>query len=150
MNATTQAITPELASKIASLAVLFRREYFGSTVDLCPWMDEDETQSQLDPYSIDLSFYLPKYIGNLACRCILIEVHFSEDLLLPYCQLETIKAFGYTRKQREWKFSTEDWMFVGSSPNIEQQVRFSRLVSNISALFAHPNQVKVLDRDSGN
>ncbi|MEM9541880.1 MAG: hypothetical protein AAGA60_20585 [Cyanobacteria bacterium P01_E01_bin.42] len=149
MNATTQAISPELASKIASLAVLFRREFSGSTVDLCPWVDDEETQSALDPYSIDLSFYLPKQIGNLSCRCILIEVHFSEDLLLPYCQLQTIEAYGYTCTQQEWQFSTDDWRFVGSSiPNIESQVRFSKLVSCISELFAHPNQVKLLDRDA--
>ena len=71
MNATSQAITPELASKIAHLAFLFRAEFSGSTVDLSPWLTDEQTQSQLDPHSIDLSFYLPQNLRVLACQCVL-------------------------------------------------------------------------------
>ncbi|NER85209.1 MAG: hypothetical protein F6K42_38045 [Leptolyngbya sp. SIO1D8] len=61
MNATSQAITPELSIKIAHLAVLFRAQFPDSQIDLNPWLTDSKTQSQLDPYSIDLSFYLPKH-----------------------------------------------------------------------------------------
>ena len=146
MNVTSHAITPELASKIAHLAFLFRSEFSGSTVDLSPWLTDEETQSQLDPDSIDLSFYLPKYGGALACQCVLMQVHFSEDLLLPTCQLQTVHACGYMLTEQQWQFSTEDWTFVGlSTPNIEHQVQFKNLIHHIFELFKHPNQVKTFE-----
>ncbi|NEQ83285.1 MAG: hypothetical protein F6K26_24675 [Moorea sp. SIO2I5] len=142
MNATSQAITPELATKIAHLAVLLRAEFSGSTVDLSPWLTDEKTQYQLDPHSIDLSFYLPRDIEVLACECILMQVHFSESLLLPTCQLRTVEACAYICTEQQWQFSTEDWRFVGlSTPNIEDQARFNQLIDRIFELFKHPNQV---------
>ena len=142
MNATSQAITPELASKIAHLAVLFRSEFSGSTVDLSPWLPDETTQCQLDPHSIDLSFHLPRHIGLLACNCVLMQVHFSEGLSLPTCQLRTIEACGYIRTEQQWQFSTEDWTFVGLlTPKIEYQAQFKNLIDRIFELFKHPNQV---------
>ncbi|NER04640.1 MAG: hypothetical protein F6K17_19510 [Okeania sp. SIO3C4] len=142
MNATSQAITPKLASKIAHLAFLFRSEFSGSTVDLSPWLTDEETQSQLDPHSIDMSFYLPKHLGVLACQCVLIQVHFSENLLLPTSQLRTVHACGYMFTEQQWQFSTENWTFVGlATPKIEHQVQFKNLINRIFELFKHPNQV---------
>ncbi|MCL2934852.1 MAG: hypothetical protein MGG11_22160 [Trichodesmium sp. MAG_R03] len=142
MNATSQAITPELASKIAHLAFLFRSEFSGSTVDLSPWLTDEQTQSQLDPYSIDMSFYLPKHLKVLACQYVLMQVHFSEYLFLPTCQLQTIDVCGYMFTKQQWQFSTEDWTFVGlSTPKIKCQVQFKNLINHIFQLFKHPNQV---------
>ena len=142
MNASSQAITPELTSKIAHLAVLFRAEFPDSRVDLSPWLTDPKTQCQLDPYSIDLSFYLPRHNNVLACRCVLMQVHFSKDLLLPTCQLKAIRASGYHCTERQWQFSTADWAFEGIFiPEIEHQERFNCLINRIFKLFKHPNQV---------
>ncbi len=144
MNASSQAITPELASKIAHLALLFRAEFSGSTIDLSPWLTDEETQSQLDPHSIDLNVYCPKYVGMLACQCVLVQVYFSENLLLPTCKLQSVYACGYMFTEEQWQFSTQDWTFVGlSTPQIEYQVKFKNLINRIFELFKHPNQVNI-------
>ncbi|MEM6611987.1 MAG: hypothetical protein AAF652_06990 [Cyanobacteria bacterium P01_C01_bin.72] len=146
MNASSQAITPKLASRIAHLAVLFRTEFSNATVDLSPWLTDAETQSQLDPNSIDLSFYFPKHTEILACQCVFLQVYFSEDLLRPNCQLREIQAYGYSgliHPEQQWQFSTEDWTFIGSSiPETEHQERFKSLVGNTFSLFKHTNQIR--------
>ncbi|MBE7385450.1 MAG: hypothetical protein F6J95_029130 [Leptolyngbya sp. SIO1E4] len=43
MNAASQAITLELTSKIAHLAVLFRAEFPDARVDLSPWQPDPIT-----------------------------------------------------------------------------------------------------------
>lgn len=144
MNAISQAITPELSIKIAHLAVLFRAEFPDSQIDLSPWLTDSKTQSQLDPYSIDLSFYLPKGCSVLACHCVFMQAHFSEDLLQPTCRLNTIQAVGYRCTERQWQFSTEDWTFVGLSiPENEHQERFKHLIHRILEFFQYPNQVNI-------
>ncbi|NEP72348.1 MAG: hypothetical protein F6K25_10045 [Okeania sp. SIO2G4] len=144
MNASSQAITLELASKIAHLGVLFRAEFPGSTIDLSPWLTDEETQSQLDPHSIDLNIYCPKYVKMLACQCFLVQVYFSENLLLSTCQLRSVYACGYMFTDQQWEFSTEDWTFIGlSTPQIEHQVKFKILINRIFELFKHPNQVNI-------
>lgn len=142
MNATSQAVTPELASKIAHLAVLFRAAFPDSQVDLSPWLTDAKTQSQLDPHSIDLSFYPPRRDGGLTCQCVFIQVHFSDNLLQSTCQLSMIKAHGYICTEQQWQFSTQDWAFTGlSTPKFEHQERFNRLIGQIFELFRHPDQV---------
>ncbi|MEO1297301.1 MAG: hypothetical protein AAFW75_16240 [Cyanobacteria bacterium J06636_16] len=144
MNAASQAVTPELASKIAHLAVLFRAEYPDSQIDLSPWLTDAKTQSQLDPYSIDLSFYVPQWNRALACRCVLMQVSFSEDLLLPTSRLIIIQASGYHCTQRQWQFSTQDWAFAGLSiPTSAHQERFRYVISRIFEFFQYPNQVNL-------
>ncbi len=75
MNAESQAITLEITSKIAYLAVLFRAEFPRVEADLQPWLTDAYTQDQLDPHSIDLSFFFPSAVQSwdvAACcyRCI--------------------------------------------------------------------------------
>ena len=77
----SQALTPELASKIDYLAVLFRAEFCDARVDLNPWLIDAETQRQLDPHSIDLSFHFSRGNVGLACACVLMQIRFSERLL---------------------------------------------------------------------
>ena len=144
MNAVSQAITPELASKIAHLVVLFRAEYPDSQTDLSPWLTDAKTQSQLDPYSIDLSFYLTHQRGGLACQCVFMQVRFSEDLLLPTSRLTVVQASGYICTRRQWQFSTEDWMFRGLSvPTSEYQERFKHVINHIFEIFEYPSQVDI-------
>lgn len=143
MNATNQAITPELVSKIAHIAVLFRAEFCNAWIDLKPWLTDAETQRQLDPHSIDLSFHFSDGHIGFACGCVLMQVRFSEGLLRPTCQLAAIEANGYDRAELQWEFSTVSGRFVGKClPDQEYQSRFKRLVHSITRLFEFPNQVK--------
>ncbi|MBE9101666.1 hypothetical protein [Vacuolonema iberomarrocanum] len=74
-----------------------------------------------------------------------MQVNFSEDLLLPTCQLQTIQARGYSGHictEQKWQFSTEDWTFAGlSTPATEHQERFKSLVNRIFSLFKQSDQV---------
>ncbi|NER79556.1 MAG: hypothetical protein F6K42_08225 [Leptolyngbya sp. SIO1D8] len=80
----------------------------------------------------------------LACQCVLMQVHFSEDLLQPTCRLNTIKADGYCCTERQWQFSTEDWTFEGVSiPKNEHQERFKHLIHRVFEFFQYPNQVNI-------
>ncbi|MEM1280433.1 MAG: hypothetical protein AAGG53_10540 [Cyanobacteria bacterium P01_H01_bin.152] len=143
MNAASQAVTVELTSKIAHLAVLFRAEFSDVQVDLSPWLTDTKTQRQLDPHSIDLSFFFPKYHVGLACSCILLQVRFSEGLLQPTCQLTHIEANGYNHVEPQWAFSTASGCFTGDClPLTEYQARFRTLASRIFQLFKYPNQVR--------
>ncbi|MEO0539183.1 MAG: hypothetical protein AAF215_35690 [Cyanobacteria bacterium P01_A01_bin.123] len=142
MNATSQAITVDLTSKIAHLAVLFRAEFPEARVDLSPWLTDTKTQRQLDPHSIDLSFHFPKRNDGLACSCVLIQVHFSGGLLLPDCQLRTIEASGFDRMKQQWRFSTEGGEFMGIFvPAKDYETRFRYLITRIMLLFKHANRV---------
>ncbi|MGD1904125.1 MAG: hypothetical protein ACFB9N_18015 [Geitlerinemataceae cyanobacterium] len=146
MNAIDRAVTPGLASKIARLAVFFRAEFPGSTVDFSPWVPGDETLSQVDPYSIDLSFRLPRGYTALQCQYVLMQVHFSGNLLGPSCTLQEITASGYMYTAQRWEFSTIDRQFEGlAAPKDSAQVQFQELTDRIFELFEHPNRVRVLE-----
>ena len=148
MNATSHAVTLGLTSKIAHLAVLVRAAFADVRVDLSPWLTDTDTQRQLDPHSIDLSFYFPKRHVGLECRCILLQVRFSEGLLCPGCQLIHIEASGYDHTDSQWMFSTKTAQFSGPCPpSPECQARFRQMAAQIFQLFKHPNRVKVHSDD---
>jgi hypothetical protein len=140
MNADSQAITLEITSKIAHLAVLFRAEFPQAEIDLQPWLTDACTQAQLDPHSIDLSFFFPQRRSELGCRCLLLQVHFSEALTSPTSQLLGIEANGFdSARNQQWQFSTIDLQFTGDSlPSCDQQDRFIRLSRRILQLFKRP------------
>ncbi|MGD1904416.1 MAG: hypothetical protein ACFB0C_00305 [Leptolyngbyaceae cyanobacterium] len=136
MNATSQAVTIEITTKIAHLAVLFRAEFPNAQVDLKPWLEDYQTLCQLDPHSIDLNFYFPKRQAGLNCSCILMQVQFSKGLLLPTCQVSTIEACAFASVEPQWQFSTQDWQFMGQDlPDDENQERFQYLINRILELF---------------
>jgi hypothetical protein len=140
MNADSQAITLEITSKIAHLAVLFRAEFPPAGVDLQPWLTDSHTQGQLDPHSIDLSFFFPEHNLGLECRCLLMQVRFSEGLTSPTCQMLSVEASGFdSGRTQQWQFSTIDWQFTGDSPpESHYQERFRHLTQRILRLFRCP------------
>ncbi|MEM1311409.1 MAG: hypothetical protein AAF827_22900 [Cyanobacteria bacterium P01_D01_bin.6] len=143
MNAASHAITVNLTSKIAQLAVLFRAEFADVRVDLNPWLTDTQTQRQLDPHSIDLSFFFSRKHCGLACNCIFLQVRFSEGLLQPTCHLTHIEANGYQNVEEQWAFSTASGYFTGACTPIEEyQARLRNIMSKIFQLFEYPNQVK--------
>ncbi|NEQ46690.1 MAG: hypothetical protein F6K00_25345 [Leptolyngbya sp. SIOISBB] len=142
MNAASHAVTAELTSKIAHLAVLFRAEFADVRVDLNPWLTDAKTQRQLDPHSIDLSFFFPKRHLGMTCNCILLRVRFSEGLLQPTCKLTHVEADGYNHVDPQWSFSTSNGQFTGECPPLpEYQARFRTVINRILLLFEYPNQV---------
>ncbi|MGD1857184.1 MAG: hypothetical protein ACFB2W_23365 [Leptolyngbyaceae cyanobacterium] len=141
MNASTQALSISLMRKIANVAVMVRAEFPSATPDLSPWLTDDITRQQMNPSSIDLSFTSRQESDLLNCRCVLLQVIFSDALLEPTCHLIGIEASGHDHQGQCWTFSTEaDWQFAGSKPpqNLYQRKRFIYLLKKILALFNYP------------
>ena len=136
MNATTHAVTFELTRKIAQLGVLFRAEFPGAEVDLNPWLTDTDTQCWIYPHSIDLSFYFPQQHQGLQCNCILLEVKFSQELIDPDCQLNEIKAHGFSYGQLQWSFDSHRGDFMGEfAPDFGYQGIFIGFVAKVFQLF---------------
>ncbi|MEM6444990.1 MAG: hypothetical protein AAFY57_09505 [Cyanobacteria bacterium J06642_2] len=143
MNAVTQAITIELATKIAGLAALFRSEFPDVSIDLSPWLCEPQTQAQLDPYSIDMSFFFSSYCIGMSCYCVLMQVHFSESLQQPTCKLCKIEAHAFDRRRlKRWQFSSEHDRFEGLfPPDLDYQERFRHAIERVTNLFGQPERI---------
>ncbi|MEM9482766.1 MAG: hypothetical protein AAGA83_03650 [Cyanobacteria bacterium P01_F01_bin.116] len=141
MNASAQALSISLTRKIANVAVMFRAEFPAAMPDLSPWLTDDFTQQHLKPTSIDLSFASLQTSDLLNCRCILLQILFSDALLEPTCRLVGIEASGHDHQGQCWSFSTEaDWQFEGNRipKNCAQQQRFVYLLQQILSLFNDP------------
>jgi hypothetical protein len=111
MNATEQAKSIEVATKIAAIASLFKQQFPIVKVDLSPWANDSCTRELLDPDSIDLSFNFPGVNKNITSRSVLLQIRFHEGKLIG---IES-SGFGYQGKQ--WNLSTVDkWEFVGDFP----------------------------------
>ena len=141
MNASAQALSIRLTRKIANVAVMVRAEFPSAIPDLSPWLTEDITRQQLSPSSIDLSFASVRESDLLDCRCILLQILFSDTLLEPSCHLVGIEASGHDYQGKCWTFSTQtDWQFKGSRipKDPDRQTRFIHLLKQILTLFSYP------------
>ncbi|MEO1377494.1 MAG: hypothetical protein AAFW70_25085 [Cyanobacteria bacterium J06635_10] len=140
MNAVKQAKSIELASKIASLEVIFRTEFSEAVADFKPCKNDTTTQDMADPNSIDISFSFPGQHSGFHSRCILVQVRFSEALLAPNCRMIGIEASGYNHQRQQWRFSSiGDWQFEGTYQPISFcQEKFRRFCRQVFILFKHP------------
>ena len=141
MNASAQALSIRLTRKIANVAVMVRAEFPSAIPDLSPWLTDDITRQQMRPSSIDLSFASAQESDLLNCRCILLQILFSDTLLEPSCHLIGIEASGHDRQENCWTLSTtKDWQFKGSRvpKDHNRQQRFIHLLEQISTLFSYP------------
>ena len=140
MNASVQALSISLVSKIAHIPVIFQTEFPSAVVDFSPWLTDETTQQQFDPTSIDLGFSFPRWHPNLSCGCILLQIGFSEKLLAPTCRLVGIEATGHDYQGQHWGFSTlNDWQFEGGClPCNSSQQQLIHIFSKIHTLFGYP------------
>jgi hypothetical protein len=105
MNAAEQATSPELATKIAAVVDLFKRQFPSAKANLKPWTNDPETQEWVDPDSMDIGFNLPT--GQT-----LVQLRLQDQRLIGI----EASCFGPLGHQR-WRFSTVgDWKFAGSYP----------------------------------
>jgi len=128
MNAAEQAISPEVASKIAAIVSLFKHQFPEVKANLAPWTDDPDTQKLVDPDSIDIGFNLPA--GNT-----LVQLRFYEGRLIG---IEAI-CFGRFNYQR-WRFSTVgEWSFQGAYlPPSGFRDRLKQVCREIFVLFNGP------------
>ncbi|MEM8602707.1 MAG: hypothetical protein AAGF24_02580 [Cyanobacteria bacterium P01_H01_bin.121] len=140
MNASAQARSIGVVSKIASIPILVRAEFPGAIADLNPWLDDPATQQQHDPLSIDFGFSFRQWHPELFCNCVLLQLQMSQDVAHVSCRLAGITATGHGQHGQHWQFSSSaDWQFVGEHlPAPIAQERLLHIFNQILILFHYP------------
>lgn len=133
MNASEQAKSLDLASKIASTINLFKTEFPDAKADLQPWRNDVDTRSHLDPHSIDIGFHFPGWSPRLQVRSILVQIRFYRDPATEEWRLIGIETAGFNHQGQAWRLSTiANWQLEGDYlpvPEIAQKLKhFSRQV----------------------
>ncbi|MEM9090108.1 MAG: hypothetical protein AAGC93_15320, partial [Cyanobacteria bacterium P01_F01_bin.53] len=77
MNASAQALSISVVSKIASVSAIFQSQFPSVIVDFSPWVLDEQAQKQFDPDSIDMAFSFPTWHPPLGCGCMLLQIYFS-------------------------------------------------------------------------
>ena len=137
MNAAEQAHTPDLACKIAQVALIFRHEFPDAKADLSPWLRDPATQQNVDPDSIDVGFNFPGRKPDCQCRSILVQIRFSDTLLTFNAQIIGIEISGHDHVGQQWRLSTVgDWTCAGkNSPTPYAQDRLKRFCQMVFNVF---------------
>lgn len=116
MNAAERATSVELASKIAAVVNLFKRDFPDLRADLKPWANDRDTRDLIDPESIDLGFHFPGRSRLWQSRSILLQIRFHEDALTQLHRAIGVEAAGFDHRGKQWQFSTiEQWRFTGAA-----------------------------------
>lgn len=131
MNATEQARSIEVATKIAAIASLFKQKFPLAKVDLSPWANDSCTQALVDPDSIDMGFNFPGVNKNVTSRSVLLQIRFYEGRLIG------IESLGFGFQGQQWHFSTvEDWQFRGDfPPSVTFAAKLKEFYQEIFQLF---------------
>ncbi|ERN41805.1 hypothetical protein KR51_00016580 [Rubidibacter lacunae KORDI 51-2] len=145
MNAAEQAYTPDLACKIAQTALTFKHEFPDAGVDFAPWLRDPDTQSSIDPNSIDLSFYFPRCKPDCQSRCVLVEIRFSGKLPNGTARMVGIEITSFDGRGQKWRFSTVgEWGFSGreipTPCDRERLKRFCRSTFKLFQISVEPKQ----------
>ena len=137
MNASTQARTIGIVSKIANISSIFQSEYPLALVDFSPWVMSEAEQREFDANSLDLSFAFPYWQPDLSCNCILLQVYYLGDLKSAAYTLGKVKMTGHGYRGQHWRFSTHaDWQFSGLGiPSQQQQQQLKFVASQLHTLF---------------
>lgn len=140
MNASAQALSVGVVSKIANISNIFQAQYPATLVDFSPWVIDEKTQKEFDPNSLDLSFSFPRWETGLNCGCVLMQIYFFGELQSSKRILNKIKLTGHDYRGQNWRFSTHaDWKFSGLCvPSSTDQQKLKLLVSELHILFGAP------------
>lgn len=130
MNATEQARSLEVASKIAAVVNLFKAEFPDAASDLKPWRNDPDTRELVDPDSIDIGFHLPGWSRKFQSRSILVQIRFSEQ------QAIGIQIEGFDHRGQSWRLSTVDqWQFAGDQPTAEIREKLKQFCRQVLQIF---------------
>lgn len=133
MNASEQAKSLNIASKIATIVNLFKSEFPDAKADLQPWSKDADTQSLVDPDSIDIGFHFPGWSPRLQSRSILVQIRFYQETVTDEFKLIGLETVGFNHQGQAWRLSTiANWQLEGSYlpvPEITNKLKnFSRQV----------------------
>ena len=137
MNASEQAKTLEITTKIASIVNLFKQHFPDAKADLKPWQNDPDTINLVDPNSIDIGFHFPGWSPKLQSRSILVQIRFHQDPVDKSRNFIGIETAGFNHSGEVWKFSTIDsWQLEGKSlPIREVETKLKLFCQGIFELF---------------
>jgi len=137
MNASAQALSISIVSKIANISTIVQEQFPSVSVDFSPWVLDEQTQKQFDPDSIDISFSFATWQPPLSCGCILLQIYFVGDIQSPKQKVRKIKITGHNFSGQHWRFSTHgNCEFSGSCmPSPEGQQQLKSVVAQLQELF---------------
>ncbi|MGB3496016.1 MAG: hypothetical protein WBA57_25025 [Elainellaceae cyanobacterium] len=136
MNASEQAKSVDLASKIAAIVSHFRAEFPDARADLKPWANDQDTRELVDPHSIDIGFHLPGFSRRFQSRSILVQIRFHADPLGQSRRAIGTEIVGFDHRGKQWRLSTiVDWQVEGENtpqPDIQEKLRrFCRTIYDL-------------------
>ncbi|WP_265264299.1 hypothetical protein [Spirulina subsalsa] len=127
MNASEQATSLTVASKIAAIVNLFKSQFPDAKADLKPWHSDPDTQEWVDPDSIDIGFHLPGWSPRFQGRSILVQIRFHQDPIEHSYRLIGVETAAFNHQGQAWRLSTVDnWQFVGQalpSPDVADKLK---------------------------
>jgi len=121
MNASEQATTLELASKIAAVVNLFKFAFPDARADLEPWMNEPETQDLIDPDSIDIGFHFPGQSRSFRSRSVLVQIRLHQDPVTQAQRAIGVEILGFDHRGEQWRLPTVgNWQFLGQTKPVSE------------------------------
>ncbi len=123
MNASSIVRNFDIANKIASTAVLFRKYFPEAKVNFSPW-NNNHTDNTRD--SIDFAFQFPGWRPNLECRAILLQLSIDNGLENSDPKLLGIIMKGILIPKERWRVATVGkWEMTGT--HLPQEIQKGHL-----------------------
>lgn len=143
MNASEQATSINIASKIATVVNLMRSEFSDLSVDLSPclspWLNSAETRRFDDPNSIDLGFHFPGCSFTGQSRSILMQIRLPDvgETQVEGTQTVAVELSGHCHSGQQWHYATsgaeEFWGIALPLP--QAQIQFKQICRQVVRLF---------------
>ena len=112
MNASSIVRNFDIANKIASTAVLFRKYFPEAKVNFSPW---DNTKDNNICDTIDFSFHSPGWSPNLECRAIFLQLNIENNIESEDPKLLGITMKGILIPKERWRVATiGEWEMTGT------------------------------------
>ncbi len=127
MNAAEQAVSVQMASKLAAIVHLFKQCNPDLRADLQPWADDPHTRDLVDPDSIDMGFHLPGWSRRWQARSLLLQIRLYSDPDTPQRRAIGLDIVGFSYISEQWRFSSiGGGVFSGHNlplPELQEQIR---------------------------
>tara|TARA_Y200000002_G_scaffold264933_1_gene220059 strand:+ start:94 stop:531 length:438 start_codon:yes stop_codon:yes gene_type:complete len=137
MNASSNASNFEIANKIASTAVLFRKYFPDASVNFSPW-ENSNNESMND--TIDFAFHFPGWSPLIECRAILLQltIENENDNNVRVPKLLGIIMRGMIVPSERWRVATVgEWEMTGSHlPQKKQKDNLLLVCKELYKLFS--------------
>ena len=135
MNASSNVSNVEIAKKVASTAVLFRKYFPDASVNFSPW-DNSNDAAKLD--TLDFAFHFPGWSPLIECRAILLQLRIENvnDNRVP--KLLGIIMRGMIIPSERWRVATiGEWEMTGTHlPQKEQKDNLFLVCKELYNLFS--------------